>query len=229
MKNVILNHKQCVMLTNFIIEQSHHFEYVFFSKKFKRNQVIYLMGDPSDELFFIKDGQVKTSIISIDGKERVVDLYAKGNYFGEICLCSDGKRPEQAIAFEDSILSILKTRDFINLLNTHKDMMHYFLNFFSKKLSEFAIKLEKSIQEYASFKVAKSLLKYSRNKSSSKNHNNDRKVILSLTNEQLAQKISLENKIVNEILNKFQKDNYIEYRKQNIVVFVDRIADFVLK
>jgi len=30
------------MLTNFIIEQSHHFEYVFLSKKFKRNQVIYL-------------------------------------------------------------------------------------------------------------------------------------------------------------------------------------------
>ena len=229
MKNVILNHKQCIMLTNFIIEQSHHFEYVFLSKKFKRNQVIYLMGDPSDELFFIKDGKVKTSIISIDGKERVIEVYGKGNYFGEICLCTDGKRPEQAIAFEDSILSSLKTRDFINLLNTHKDMMHYFLNFFSKKLSEFATKLEKSVGEYASFKVAKSLLKYSKNKTSTKNHTNDRKVILSLTNEQLATKISMEHKTVNEVLAKFLKDNYIEYRKQNIVVFVDRLTDFILK
>lgn len=187
------------------------------------------MGDPSDELFFIKDGKVKTSIISIDGKERVIEIYSKGSYFGEICLCTDGRRPEQAIAFEDSILSSLKTRDFINLLNTHKDMMHYFLNFFSKKLSEFATKLEKSVNEYASFKVAKSLLKYSKNKTSTKNHTNDRKVILSLTNEQLAQKISLEHKIVNEVLAKFLKDNYIEYRKQNIVVFIDRIADFILK
>ncbi|OGF63068.1 MAG: hypothetical protein A2Y62_02450 [Candidatus Fischerbacteria bacterium RBG_13_37_8] len=229
MKTLTWNHRQCIMLTHFIIEQYQHFEYIFFSRKFKRNQVIYLMGDSSDELFYIKDGKVKTSIISIDGKERILELYDKGNYFGEICLCTDGKRPEQAIAYEDSVLSSLKTRDFISLLNTHKDMMHYFLNFFSKKLSEYATKLEKSNNEYASFKIAKYLIKSAKNKINARNNNDDRKILLSLTNDQLANKVSLETKLVNEILIKFYKENLIEYRKQNIVAYFDRLKEYILK
>ncbi len=191
MKSMSWNHKQCLMLTNFIIEQHKHFEYAFVAKKFKRNQVIYLMGDPSDELFHVKDGKVKTSLISVDGKERILEIHEKGSYFGEVCLCSNGKRTEQAIAYEDALISSLKTRDFIHLLNTHSDMMNYFLNFFSKKLAEYVTKYEKTASEFAAFKIAKIILKAAKNKlNSQQNNSNDNKVLLSLTSEQIKQKIS---------------------------------------
>lgn len=224
------NHKQCIMLTHFIIEQHKHFEYAFVAKKRKRNQVIYLMGDPADELYHVKDGKVKTSLISIDGKERILDIHEKGSYFGEICLCQNGKRNEQAIVYEDAIISCLKTRDFINLLNTHSDMMNYFLNFFSKKLSEYATKFEKTASEFAAFKIAKILLKSAKNKLNSQtNNSNDNKVLLTLTAEHIKQKLSFEPKLINDILNKFQKEELIEYRKQNIIAHIDKIIEFLLR
>ncbi len=227
-KEIEWNHKQCIMLTNFVIDQSQNFEYAFFLKKFKRNQVIYLMGDPSDELFYIKDGKVKTSVIAIDGKERVLEYYEKGNYFGEICLCANSKRLEQAIAFEDSIVSSIKARDFLNLLNTHKDILQRFLNFFSKKLSEYSYKLEKITYENAFFKIAKALLRNSK-ENLTNSESIDRKVPLSISNDQLSQKLMIEKRIINEILNRFQKENLIEYRKQNIVVYIDRLLDYIIK
>jgi CRP-like cAMP-binding protein len=218
------------MLTNFIIEHYKHFEYAFVAKKVKRNQVIYLMGDQADELFYVKDGKIKTSLISVDGKERILEIYEKGSFFGEICLCSNGKRSEQAIAYEDAIISSLKTRDFVSLVNKQANMMNYFLNFFSKKLSEYAIKLEKTASEFASLKIAKVLLKAAKNKTSiQQNNSNDNKILLSLTAEQLKQKLSFEPKLVNEVLNKFLKEELIEYRKQKIIAHVDKLIEFILK
>ncbi len=51
------NHSQCEVLTEFIKDQARSFEYAFFTKRIKRNQIIYLMGDPSSEIFLIQKGR----------------------------------------------------------------------------------------------------------------------------------------------------------------------------
>jgi CRP/FNR family transcriptional regulator, cyclic AMP receptor protein len=43
-------------------------------------------GDPADAVFYIQEGEVKVSVISQRGKEAVVALHDRGDFFGEGCL-----------------------------------------------------------------------------------------------------------------------------------------------
>ena len=51
-----------------------------------KNQKIFAQGDAADSVFYVQDGQVKLSVISELGKEAVVALHGKEDFFGEGCL-----------------------------------------------------------------------------------------------------------------------------------------------
>ena len=127
-------HEQCQVLTEFIIDQARNFEYAFFTKRIKRNQIVYLMGDPAGELFLIQKGRVRVSVISLDGKEKTVEMIRAGGFFGELCLCPNGRRHDQAIAFEESNLASIKARMFFELLNSKPEVVGYFLKFFCNRM-----------------------------------------------------------------------------------------------
>ena len=84
------------------------------------------MGDPSSEIFLIQKGRVRVSVISLDGKEKTVEMMRQGGFFGELCLCPDGKRTDQAVAFEESIVASIKARMFFELLNSKPEIVGCF-------------------------------------------------------------------------------------------------------
>ena len=53
---------------------------------FRKNKKVFSQGDPANAVFYIRDGVVKVSVISELGKEAVVALHEKGDFFGEGCL-----------------------------------------------------------------------------------------------------------------------------------------------
>jgi CRP/FNR family cyclic AMP-dependent transcriptional regulator len=52
----------------------------------RTNQIVFSQGDAADAVFFIQEGQVKLSVLSQQGKEAVVAVLGRGNFFGEECL-----------------------------------------------------------------------------------------------------------------------------------------------
>ena len=42
--------------------------------KFREDQVLFAQGDPADSAFYIREGQVKITVLSEDGKEAVVAI-----------------------------------------------------------------------------------------------------------------------------------------------------------
>src|SRR4029077_16324333 len=54
----------------------------------RKNQMVFSQGDAGDAVFFIQEGQVKLSVLSQQGKEAVVAVLDRGNFFGEGCLVS---------------------------------------------------------------------------------------------------------------------------------------------
>jgi CRP/FNR family transcriptional regulator, cyclic AMP receptor protein len=53
---------------------------------FRKNQVIFLQGEPSDSIFYIEKGNVKLSLTSKQGKEALIGVFARGELFGESCV-----------------------------------------------------------------------------------------------------------------------------------------------
>jgi CRP-like cAMP-binding protein len=53
---------------------------------------VFLQGQPADALFYIRRGKIKLSIISHQGKEAIVAILGKGDFFGEGCLAGQALR-----------------------------------------------------------------------------------------------------------------------------------------
>ena len=60
--------------------------------KYRKNQTVFRQGELADSVFFIEEGKVKVSVVSEQGKEAVVAIHGKGDFFGEGCLTGQPRR-----------------------------------------------------------------------------------------------------------------------------------------
>ena len=53
---------------------------------YKKKSYIFRQGTECDAVFYIQGGQVELSVVSKQGKERVVGILGPGSFIGEGCL-----------------------------------------------------------------------------------------------------------------------------------------------
>src|SRR5690349_5274305 len=74
-----------------------------------RKQILFSQGDTAEAVFYIRAGQVKVTVVSLQGKEAVVAILEQGAFIGESCLAGQMIRPSTATTMEDThILRIEK-------------------------------------------------------------------------------------------------------------------------
>ena len=67
----------------------------------RKGEIVFSQGDPCDGVFYIRSGECKVSVISEQGKEAVVALHQKGDFFGEGCLTGQPRRLATVMAMTD--------------------------------------------------------------------------------------------------------------------------------
>jgi CRP/FNR family cyclic AMP-dependent transcriptional regulator len=88
-------------------------------RQFPKKTQIVVEGDPSHSMYFILDGRVKVYLDDDSGKEIVVNIHEKGQFFGELGLIEGIPRTASVTTMDDTRLGILNESDF------HKLMMRY--------------------------------------------------------------------------------------------------------
>lgn len=80
--------------------------------RFARGEVVFLQGDVGTALYVIRRGEVAIRLSSPEGKEVILSLLARGDFFGELALLDGEPRSTDAVAREDSELLSLQREDF---------------------------------------------------------------------------------------------------------------------
>jgi CRP/FNR family transcriptional regulator len=88
----------------------------------RRGDLIYLPGDPSNSIYFLKEGRMKITGLSEDGREVLLDIIGPGEIFGEASAIQDTPRTTSAAALEDALLCEMERKDFEALLAMHPEM-----------------------------------------------------------------------------------------------------------
>src|SRR2546428_5899200 len=91
-------------------------------REFSRGKVILHPNEPQEMVYLIKEGRVKISRYSADGREQILDLLEPGDTFGELTLVQEAE-PVQAEAFEDTLICALYRDDFIGLIRRQPEVM----------------------------------------------------------------------------------------------------------
>ena len=73
-------------------------------KTYNKDQYIYFPDDPSNIVFFLKEGRVKLCTYSDEGKEIIKAVLWPGEIFGEIGIIEDEKRADYAQPLDDDVL-----------------------------------------------------------------------------------------------------------------------------
>jgi CRP/FNR family cyclic AMP-dependent transcriptional regulator len=77
---------------------------------YRKDQIIFAQGDVADSIFYIQNDKVKIVVISGQGKEAVVGIMERDQFFGEGCLNGQSMRIATAMALEECLItSITKT------------------------------------------------------------------------------------------------------------------------
>jgi CRP-like cAMP-binding protein len=65
---------------------------------FREGQIICEQGDPGNEVFYVEKGHVELRVRSKRGKETVLAILHRGNYFGSGCMTGQALRTVTATA-----------------------------------------------------------------------------------------------------------------------------------
>ena len=110
------------------------------TRSYKKANIILFEEDPGDSLFIIKEGKVKITRLSEEGKEVILSILGEGEFFGEMSLLDGEARSANVIALADSEVFVLKREEFLNILKDNHQIA-------ISLLEELAYRIRKSDQQ----------------------------------------------------------------------------------
>ena len=174
---------------------------------FSEGQAICSQGDPGKEVFYIEKGHVELRVKSKRGKETVLAIMHRGNYFGAECMTGQRFRTATAKALTRSTILVIQKKEMMRAFHNG----HEFSDHFIACLLGRNIRIEQDlIDQHLSTceeRLARALLLVAR-------YDKIRKpiaVIPRISQKTLGGLIGSARSRVNFFMNKFKKLGYIEY------------------
>ena len=114
---------------------------------FKKGQIILMEDRIGEHCFFLTHGRVKITRLSSDGREVILALLGKGEFFGEMSLLDGEARSANVVALERTEALTLNVADFMNTLEIYPKVA---INL----LCELAVRLRKSDEQIANLSLS---------------------------------------------------------------------------
>jgi CRP/FNR family cyclic AMP-dependent transcriptional regulator len=176
-------------------------------KEFKRGDLVYSQGDAAKTVMYLQEGGVKLSVVNEGGKEAVVAILGKGDFFGEGCMAGQPVRMGTASAISEStVLFIAKTAMF-KVLHEQHDLSDRFISFMLSRNIRVEEDLVDQLFNSSEKRLARTLLLLARYGKDDQPH----AVLHDISQETLAEMIGTTRSRVNFFMNKFKKLGFIKY------------------
>lgn len=94
---------------------------------YHRGEFIFHLGEQADRLYFLEEGVTKLSVVSPDGRERILDIFRPGDTFGELFFGKDKRRMATAQALADVTAQTMTEEAFMGLMRTRPDLCLNFI------------------------------------------------------------------------------------------------------
>jgi CRP/FNR family cyclic AMP-dependent transcriptional regulator len=81
-------------------------------RNIKKKGFVYSEGDRADTLYILKEGRIKITHLTEDGRELTIDIIEPGDIFGELTLAGEEERETSAEALADSFICTISRKNF---------------------------------------------------------------------------------------------------------------------
>ena len=175
--------------------------------KFAPGSAMYTQGGAANSVIYVREGEVKLTVLSKAGKEAVVALIGAGDFCGEGALAGQLYRMGTATAVTQVTALRIQKAEMARALHEHSEFADRFLSHMLAR----NIRIEEDLVDHlfnsSEKRLARTLLLLARY---GKEDQTMRKLPL-LSQETLAEMVGTTRSRVNFFMNKFRKLGYIDY------------------
>ncbi len=175
-------------------------------RKYPRSSVIFSQGDSATDVFYVQQGSIKLSVLSRTGKEAVVAILSRGEFFGEGCLAAQPRRIATASAMSASTILVIPKAKMLDVLHTQTAFAERFLAHMLARNIRVEEDLVDLLFNSSEKRLARGLLLLARY-----GKQDQPLLIPAMSQETLAEMIGTTRSRVNFFMNKFRKLGLIEY------------------
>lgn len=109
---------------------------IIIEKHFLKNEIILMEEDTTNYMYIVYSGKVKAVQTAIDGRERILAIHKKGDFFGEMALLDGKTAPATVIAMEDADIGLIGKNDFEKYLLTSAKILREIISVLCTRLRE---------------------------------------------------------------------------------------------
>jgi CRP/FNR family transcriptional regulator, cyclic AMP receptor protein len=175
---------------------------------YAKNRAIFSQGDAADSVFYIREGKIKVSVRSDQGKEAVVAIHGKGDFFGEGCLNGQSVRLASAVAMADSAVMRFTKATIVRVLHEQPKFAETFMSYLLARNARVEEDLVDQLFNSSEKRLARALLLMA---NFGKDETPAEPVIAKVSQSTLAEMVGTTRARVNTFMNKFRKLGFVEY------------------
>jgi CRP-like cAMP-binding protein len=184
----------------------------------KKGKRIYLEGSFSKGVYVLRKGKVKIYQVNKDGKEQIAYIYGKGELIGYRPLLCNEAHPVSAVTLEDSVLSFIPQKVFLEVIHHSPALAHRLLVNLSHEFSVWINKITVFAQQPVRARVALSLLIL--NEKYRKSLDRKRLVSINLSREDLANYSGTTIESLVRMLRELKDEKIIESKGRKITILL---------
>jgi CRP/FNR family transcriptional regulator, cyclic AMP receptor protein len=112
------------------------------TRRYAKDDVIFHADESGDVFCVIREGKVKITMISPEGKEIILTMMGPGEFFGEMALLDDAPRSATVVALEPLEVVTIWRSDFLQILADNFSITRKLLSELSKRVRRMSLRIE---------------------------------------------------------------------------------------
>ncbi|KXS49131.1 MAG: CRP/FNR family transcriptional regulator, anaerobic regulatory protein [Halanaerobium sp. 4-GBenrich] len=187
-----------------------------YAKLYKKDEIIFFENDSVKKLYLLVNGKVKLSMLSAEGKEKVLTILQEGDIFGELSLFDEDPHPLTAEAMDDARLLIIPWNEMEKMIIKRPSLAIKIIEALSKKTRLLTSQVRELVFQDAAGRLASLLSRLAED--FGREIEEGTVIDLVLTHQEIANLIGSSRVTVTKLINKFIDDGMITIKKRKIII-----------
>lgn len=185
-------------------------------KEFLKGEYLFKEKSFSKGIYVIRKGKVKIFQTNSEGKQSIVYIYKKGDYFGYRPLLAEEPHPVSAMAMDNVVVSFIPRELFYSIITKSSHLARKLLSVLSKEFSVWINKMTLFSQYAVKERVALSLLILS--KVYQRDNENIKAIKIAIGRDDFAGFVGTAKETLVRMLRTFKDQNIITTKGTKIII-----------
>jgi len=182
---------------------------------------IFFPGDPSQQIYLLKEGRVKISRISEEGREVTLALLEPGEIFGELEVLDDAPRDTLAEALDDSKICVVSKALFLEMIHSMPALSFRLTKLIGFRMRKIESRVEDLVFKDVPARLAHLLLDLA--KDYGKEAPQGVLLQIKITHQEIANLIGSIRETVSAVLGDFKREGWIAFEGRRIVLLKPKL------